>query len=105
MMSEAVIAAGARDGFAVRELGRIRVVGRAAPVRVFEPLAEATEGHAAFTRALAAGRAGRLQEARTLWQDLADGDAVARKYLEHLRQDPEAREGSPWEPIWNLSEK
>jgi adenylate cyclase len=93
-------------GFAGRELGLVRVVGRREAVRVFEPLApeEAADKAGlleAFALALSAFQAGRLDEAGRLFADLAEKDAPSAAYLRHWeRFELSGRQG-----VWELTEK
>ncbi|HMP73805.1 MAG TPA: adenylate/guanylate cyclase domain-containing protein [Kiritimatiellia bacterium] len=89
-----------------RELGMIRVVGRATPVKVFEVLGltgETPPGWlATWNEAMAALRAGEHAKARELMATL-ENDAVAKTYVAKL--DRSAGAGEVWDGIWNLTEK
>ncbi len=63
-----------------REIDRVRVVGRDAPVAIFEPgVAESDE----FSAALEAYRCGRFRDAEARLRRLADsGDRVASKFAD-----------------------
>jgi len=97
----------AKGGVIGREMGRIRVVGRATPVRVFtlaglpgEPVAGAV---AASERGLALCRAGDWRGALAALEPHAD-DALCRRYAELARAmlaDP----AKTWDDVWNLTEK
>ncbi|ADK86651.1 adenylate/guanylate cyclase with Chase sensor [Desulfarculus baarsii DSM 2075] len=93
--------------FAGRELGLIRVVGRAQPVRVFEPLAMAAgpvgPTMAAFAQALAALRQGDLPGAAERFAALAPDDPPAAAYARHCQQFLAAGQG--WDGVWILGEK
>ena len=93
--------------FVGRELGRLRVVGREAPVRVFEPTGLAgtalPESVAAFEEGLAMGADGRWHEAAEVFASL-EHDAAARAYLVRCRELP-GQDGAAWDGIWNLTEK
>jgi len=90
-----------------RCIGRIRVVGRTTPVRVFEPLGFAGESVdlpvEAFAKALEDVEAGRWAEALKAFEQWPD-DPLARRYAERCQtmtgDDPE-----PWDGVWNLTEK
>jgi adenylate cyclase len=90
-----------------REIGLLRVVGRKAPVRVFE-LAQhhgPTDGLPAelFHQGIARCYAGQWAEALQIFERFAD-DSVAEVYAERCRillRDPSAS----WDGIWNLTEK
>lgn len=97
-----------------RELGRLRVVGRVTPVRVFEPLdsvpscagPDAPSSRArieAFENALKLCYDTQWQEALAAFEQMPD-DPVAARYAErcrHLLAQPDER----WDVIWNLTEK
>ena len=89
------------------ELGRLRVVGREAPVRVFEPTGLAgtalPESLSTFERGLAMGADGRWHEAAEVFASL-EHDAAARAYLVRCRELP-GQDGAAWDGIWNLTEK
>jgi adenylate cyclase len=89
-----------------RELGALRVVGRKAPVRVFEPVCvrgETPPPHIdPFARALDACRERRWKEALTLFQAIGD-DPPSRAYAAKLREL--AEKGGEWDGVWNLTEK
>jgi adenylate cyclase len=92
----AIVAESTRDacpGLLFRELDRVRVKGKSRPVRIFEPLGEATalsdaarERLARHDEALAAYRAGRLDEALRGFEALAaeDGAALYGVYRERI---------------------
>ena len=70
----------------VREIGRVIVVGRKAPVTVFEPMTEAayqtlTAILPGFDNALRLFYEGKIKEAERLFAQLADTDCVSRAYL------------------------
>ncbi len=94
--------------FPGRELGRLRVVGRATPVRVFE--ATGLEGEATdpagrvFEAGLGYLRTGRWEEAARTFETLP-GDAAAKKYAARCRQVAVSGPDAPWDGIWNLTEK
>ena len=76
------------DAIAFREVDRIRVVGRATPVTVFEPLGrpeeispDIRERMATFSRALEQFRARRFEEAARMFEELAPEDPLAAVYL------------------------
>lgn len=107
LASEQTWTAAAPAGFSGRALARVRVVGRAAPVRVFEPQAlpgETAAGDtAAFDRARAAMEAGRFAEAAGAFRAL-EGDPAAAALA--ARCDGWA--ASPpagWDGVMTLAEK
>jgi len=106
MASEATWALSGRT-FVGRELGLVRVVGRQAPVRVFEPSALPGEACPAlypdFEKALALCRRGEWSGARELFGRWPD-DPASRIYDEKCR-DLASRADASWDGVWNLSEK
>ena len=93
--------------FVGRELGRLRVVGRKTPVRVYElaglPGAERPAYFAAFEQALALFYAGDFTAAEAAFEKLPD-DPAARAYAaqcQALRAHPPAE----WDGVWSLTEK
>ena len=105
----------ARDAIEVRELDRIRVVGKTDAVSVFELLgvaggiaARTGEMRDAFAAALARYRAGDIAAARALWQEcarIAPEDPPTRVFL--ARCDELAARPLPadWNGVWTLSVK
>lgn len=91
-----------------RELGRIAVVGRGEPVRVFEPMS--SEAYLAgkdhfdtFSRALSLYYEGDFEQARTMFLDIAD-DPPAGKYAARcaeLARNPPAE----WNGVWIMESK
>jgi adenylate cyclase len=106
MLSETTRAA-AGDEIRAREIGSLRVVGRAAAVRVFELLGLAGDPAPAwlpdFERGLGLCRAGRAREALAVFEEIPD-DPVARAYAERCRALLNAP-GSSWDGVWALSGK
>lgn len=94
----------AQGAVAGREIGLIRVVGRAQPVRVFEPMDLRHEYLPAwvhdFENALRAVREKRWADAIGLFEKIPD-DPPSRAYLRKLRD----LNGADWDGIWNLTEK
>jgi adenylate cyclase len=92
--------------FTGRQLGLIRVVGRANPVQVFE-LAGMEAGPEAcgetFDRAIACCLEKKWREAIDLFDSRPD-DPVARRYAGHCRNIIE-NPGRDWDGIWNLDRK
>ena len=93
--------------FVGRCIGRLRVVGRDTPVRVFEPLGMAG-GHGrpdtvAYDEALASFEAGDLEVALARFERLA-GDPLADAYAGRCREELESGDEG-WEPVWNLASK
>lgn len=90
-----------------RELGCIRVVGRQAPVRVFEPLALAGEPVPAwladYEAALDLARRKEWSEAATRFSALT-ADAASGMYARRCRALAAGAEAD-WDGVWSLSEK
>lgn len=93
--------------FAGRELGRLRVVGREAPVRVYEIMGLAGEALPAFVpdceRALALCAAGAWREARAIFERHPE-DPVCAVYAVRctaFASDPSRQ----WDGVWSLTEK
>jgi adenylate cyclase len=111
MAAEATMTA-AGAGFVWRELDSIRVKGRAAPVRIYEPLAEtgqeSTEQAAqasAYAEGLARWHARDFAAARDAFARHAAVDPAAalfRTRAEAFAGDPP---GPAWEPVATLTEK
>lgn len=108
MISEYTLAQ-LHDEFAVRELSRVRVVGRAEPLRVYEPLWP--EDHAAkasilniFAAALQKYYDGVFTEALELFENIQAEDPPAQAYADKCRwliNNPPAQ----WDGVWALTEK
>ncbi|MFZ3115816.1 MAG: adenylate/guanylate cyclase domain-containing protein, partial [Syntrophales bacterium] len=108
MISEYTLAR-LHDEFAVRELSRVRVVGRAEPLRVYEPLWP--EDHAAkasilniFAAALQKYYDGVFTEALELFEKIQAEDPPAQAYADKCRwliNNPPAQ----WDGVWALTEK
>ena len=90
-----------------REIASVRVVGRATPVRVFEPLGLPGEAPPdrleSYARALELVRAGDWARAADLFQDIGN-DPLAAKYAQRCLA---LRDGTlaSWDGVWNLTEK
>lgn len=93
---------------AARELGRVRVVGRREPVRVFEPMlpeqaATRQERLACFAKALAAFYAGDLRSALQGFQTIETADPAAAAYTNRYRTANPPMDN--WDGIWIMTEK
>jgi len=102
----------AGDAMVSRELDLIRVVGRDAPERVYEPIAppgelssETRERLARFAEALDHYRARRFNEAEKMFAALADADPASRLYVERARLFAEAPPPDDWSGVTDLQEK
>jgi len=97
------------DGaFPGRELGRLRVVGRKTPVRVYEAMdlegGKAGDAERAFEAALEFVRAGRWAEAATAFEGLGE-ESAAKTYAAKCRSLAASGPNAEWDGIWNLTEK
>ncbi len=95
--------------FVLRELSRVRVVGKQKPVTVYEPLfaadaAARRTGLDAFDRALRAYYAGDLAAALAGFDTLAEQDPPARQYAARCRRLQEAPPAE-WDGVWQMTEK
>ncbi|SDB25233.1 adenylate cyclase [Desulfonatronum thiosulfatophilum] len=94
---------------AMRELGRVAVVGRAEPVTVYEPLADDfAKANApalkSFNQGLQAYYQGDFAEAVRIFSILAHGDPVAARYLEICRDLP-PQPPENWNGVWKMTSK
>lgn len=98
-----------------RELDAIRVVGRQAPVRVYELLARHGQLDAAraelrdrYAQGLRAWRAQAWSDARTAFQACvacSPGDGPSALFLRRLEQMQALPAGAAWDGVWTLGEK
>lgn len=90
-----------------RPLGRLRVVGRAEPVKVFQPLGQAGDVDMRlvelFSEGLELAEAGELDEAVLRFMALGD-DPPAMAYVRRLRDALESGDVE-FDPVWNLTSK
>lgn len=94
------------DAFALREIDRMRVLGKTEPESVFEVYDHAagaqTERDATFAQGLAAYRRGDWAEARRYFE--VAGDTLAGAFLQRVaileNEPPEA-----WDGVWTLTSK
>ena len=100
-----------RDAILVREIDRVRVVGRSAPVRIFEPLAEragapveAVRAAEVHERALAEYRAGHWARAEELFRARED-DPVAELYVGRCREFLRVPPPEGWDAVVDLKSK
>ena len=97
------------EGFAVRELARVAVVGRAEPVTVYEPMApEDYESRRivleTFSNGLGHFYEGRFGSAASLFDGIRDQDPPAAAYARKCRQLAEKPPGD-WKGIWVMTSK
>jgi class 3 adenylate cyclase len=103
LASETTVA-GCSDSISFREIDRVRVVGRRAPLRIYEPL-DGDRNMAAFTAALAAFQAGRFAVAAEAFLTLAIDDGVAARYAERAKVLAQSPAVGDWDGVTDLSEK
>jgi len=104
-------AAAAGDAFVFRELDTVRVVGRATPVRLFEPIGlrdevapAQVELLARFAAALAQWRRGEFAAAAESFLVLAPADPAAARFAERAAQYA-ANPPKAWDGVATLTEK
>jgi adenylate cyclase len=112
-----ILASGAtaqRTGAAIvwREIDRVRVKGRAQPVVMFEPVAEASgiaadvaERTQVYERALMAYRARKFDAAAAAFATLADSDEPARLFMTRARAFAAAAPPEEWDGVVTLDVK
>jgi len=95
-----------------RQLDTVRVVGRHAPVALFEPVAdedwadpEKASMRAAFADGLAAWRAGRFEDAAARFEPLARADTVSAAFLKRARAAAFQPAPEGWDGVTDLTEK
>ncbi len=92
--------------FTGRELGRIRVVGRSTPVRVYELADEAgtpaPDAWKSFAEGLARCYEGDTEAALKIFESQPD-DPPSQRYAARCREV--IHEGTTWDGIWNLTQK
>jgi adenylate cyclase len=101
--------AAAGDAFPAREISRVRVVGKAVPITIYEPLLPETaearrEPLAAFDAALRTYYGGNFADAQRAFEALAAQDPVAGIYARRCTTLA-ATPPPDWDGIWNITEK
>lgn len=95
------------DAVPGREIGLVRVVGRATPVRVFEPLGlpgeKAPPEMVLYAKALQCVRERQWADAYELFADVGN-DPLAEKYASQCLALRDGRLPD-WDGVWNLTEK
>jgi adenylate cyclase len=97
------------DAFALRELGRLAVVGRQEPVTVYEPMfPENYEAHKTvletFTEGLSVFYQGNFTHAREVFRSISGHDPAAAAYAEKC-QGYIATPPQYWDGVWALTTK
>ena len=105
MASETTVAL-TGETFAWRELDAIRVKGRADPVKIYEPLADAGQQTpeqsriaAAYAEGLALWRARQFEHARECFDRVADGDPPSALFSRRARQLAANPPPQDWVPV------
>lgn len=98
-----------KGAFPARELSQVRVVGKAVPVRVFEPMWEdefeaRRDIFEVFGRGLQEFYKGDFKQAMAVFEPIAGKDPAARNYIRKCR---ELLEHPPekWDGVWEMKEK
>jgi class 3 adenylate cyclase/CHASE2 domain-containing sensor protein len=101
-----------RPDMRFREIDLIRVQGRSAPVRIFEPLGcgaetdlQGEELLAAFAQALGVYRQGEFGKAAALFEGLTHRDPVAQVYAERARQFARTPPPADWDGVFVMPSK
>lgn len=100
------------DAITMRELDLIRVIGREAPISVYEPICltarldpGVAENLASFARALALYRERGFEAAAQILEGLAPNDSVAAKFAGRAREMMTSPPPADWRGINELSQK
>ena len=106
MVSDATRTAGGEDAFVWRELDRVKVKGRAAPVGIHEPLPPARAEFAKpYAEALASYRARDFAAAKAILDANAARDPAARSFLERVEEALADPPGPDWDAVNELEGK
>jgi adenylate cyclase len=107
--------AGAKDRVAARTLGRVRVVGKETPIKIFEPLAETgklspewTKGLPIYEAGIVAFDARKYDEALAAFQKFAEifpDDGPGQLYLNRCQEYSVIAPDATWEGVFNLTAK
>ena len=106
---------GCKDRIAARTLGRVRVVGKETPIRIFEPIAEIAkltpvwrEALPVYESGIAAFDAKKYDVALAAFQkfmELLPGDGPGQLYLERCQEYAVLPPDATWEGVFNLTAK
>lgn len=106
---------GCKDRVASRALGRVRVVGKETPIRIYEPIAEKAKLDAAWQKALpiyeagiAAFDAAKYDAALAAFQKFAEilpEDGPGQLYLARCQEYAVLPPDATWEGVFNLTAK
>ncbi|MDE2512453.1 MAG: hypothetical protein KGL74_15110, partial [Elusimicrobia bacterium] len=106
---------GCKDKVACRTLGRVRVVGKLTPIRIFEPIAETAKLSAEWRKALplyeqgiAAFDARKYEDALAAFKKFAEilpDDGPGQLYLERSQEYAVLPPDAAWEGVFNLTAK
>jgi hypothetical protein len=95
-----------------REIDIVRVKGRCAPVRIFEPLGfdektapKCVGNLVVFAEALALYRKRQFALAATMFEKLADRDSVAKTYVERARKFASSPPRADWDGVFVMPSK
>jgi len=91
------------DSIPLREVSRVRVVGRKEPVRVYEPVPQDSDP-APFAAALASYYEGQFETAVTQFEPLAPTDPTAAIYAARCKRLAQAPP-EEWDGVWEMTEK
>jgi len=107
--------AGAKDRVAARTLGRVRVVGKETPIKIYEPLAETgklspewAKGLPLYEAGVAAFDARKYEEALGHFQKFAEllpDDGPGQLYLGRCQEYAVIAPDAAWEGVFNLTAK
>ena len=106
---------GAQDRIAARTLGRVRVVGKETPIKIYEPLAETGKLSPDWAKALPIYEAGvaafdesKYEEALASFQKFAEifpDDGPGQLYLGRCQEYAVIAPDATWEGVFNLTAK
>jgi adenylate cyclase len=97
------------NAFPVRELSKVRVVGKKESVAVYEPMYEEDyrankDNYDIFSQGLESYYQGNFEKALAFFKKIAEQDAPARSYIEKC-QELMAKKPEPWDGTWIMTKK